>query len=99
MNLSLITIGRHAGGIIFAAIAWWAVTILVGLALFQIWPPELIPVSGEESAQSFLIMVGVSLGRNWQNIPANIIGFISALYAFRALVPKHIEAEKAADKI
>jgi hypothetical protein len=33
-------------------------------------------------------MLGVSLGQNWQNIPANILGFVSALYAFRALCPK-----------
>lgn len=89
MKFSLATISRHAGGMILAAIVWWAVTILVGLALFQIWPPELIPVSGEQSAGSFSIMLGVSLGRNWQNIPANILGFVSALYAFRALTPKY----------
>jgi len=64
------------------------VTILVGLALFQIWPPVPFPVSAENSAGTFSIMLGVSLGQNWQNIPANILGFISALYAFRILCPK-----------
>jgi len=71
-----------------AAITWWAVTILIGLALFQIWPPVSFPVSGEISEGTFSIMLGVSLGQNWQNIPANILGFVSALYAFRALCPK-----------
>jgi urea transporter len=89
MKLPLATLGRHVGGIILAAIVWWAVTILIGLALFQIWPPELIPVSGDEGGRSFSIMLGVSLGRNWQNIPANVLGFVSALYAFRALCPKY----------
>ena len=89
MKFSLATIGQHAGSIILAFIVWWAVTILVGLALFQVWPPELIPISGEESGRSFSIMLGVSLGQNWQNIPANILGFVSALYAFRALCPKY----------
>ena len=89
MKFSLATLGRHAMGTILAAITWWAVTILVGLVLFQIWPPESFPVSSEQSGGSFSIMLGVSLGQNWQNIPANILGFISALYAFRALCPKY----------
>jgi len=88
MKFSLTTLGRHAGSIILAAITWWAVTILIGLALFQIWPPVSFPVSGETSGGTFSIMLGVSLGQNWQNIPANILGFVSALYAFRALCPK-----------
>ena len=94
MRKSLATIGRHAGGILLASITWWAVTILVGLALFQIWPPESFPLSGEQSGGSFSIMLGVSLGRNWQNIPANILGFISALYAFRELCPKYKMVEE-----
>lgn len=89
MKFSLAIIGRHAMGIILAATTWWAVTILVGLALFQIWPPELIPVSNGQTGRSFEIMLGVSLGGNWQNIPANILGFVSALYAFRASCPKY----------
>ena len=88
MRYYIITIGRHVGSIILAIVAWWAVTILFGLALFQIWPPVSFPVSGENSGGTFSIMLGVSLGQNWQNIPANILGFVSALYAFRALCPK-----------
>ena len=89
MKFSLAIFGRHVGSIILAAITWWAVTILIGLALFQIWPPVSFPVSGENSGGTFSIMLGVSLGQNWQNIPANILGFVSALYAFRALLPKY----------
>ena len=89
MRYFITTISRHAGSIMLAFIVWWAVTILIGLALFQVWPLELIPVSGEEGARSFSIMLGVSLGQNWQNIPANLLGFISALYAFRALCPNY----------
>lgn len=89
MIRSLATLGRHAGSILLALIVWWAVTILVGLALFQIWPPELIPASGDENQGTFSIMLGVSLGQNWQNIPANFLGFVAALYAFRALIPLH----------
>jgi urea transporter len=86
MRSSVATVVRHMGGIVLALIAWWSVTILVGLALFQIWPPELIPVRGD-NANSFSMMLGVSLGRNWQNVPANLFGFVAGLYAFRALCP------------
>lgn len=89
MKLSLATLGQHTGSIILAMITWWSVTILVGLALFQIWPPESVPNVNSESLGSTTIMLGVSLGQNWQNIPANIFGFIGALYAFRALCPKY----------
>ena len=89
MKFYLAKLGRHASSIILAAITWWAVTILIGLALFQIWPPASFPVSGENSRGTFSIMLGVSLGQNWQNIPTNILGFVSALYAFRALCPKY----------
>jgi len=88
MKFSLAPLGRHVGSIILAAITWWAVTILIGLALFQIWPPTSFPIGGEKSGGIFSIMLGVSLGQNWQNIPANTLGFVSALYAFRALCPK-----------
>jgi len=94
MKFFLATLGQHVGGIILAAIVWWAVTILVGLALFQIWPPELVPVGGVESGDTYSIILGVSLGRNWQNLPANALGFISALYAFRALTPKYKAVEE-----
>lgn len=93
MKFSLATLGRHAMGIILAATTWWAVTILIGIALFQIWPPVSFPVNSENSGGTFSIMLGVSLGQNWQNIPANILGFVSALYAFRALCPKYKVAE------
>lgn len=97
MKITLATIGRHVGSIILAAITWWAVTILIGLALFQVWPPVSIPVSGENSGGTFSIMLGVSLGRNWQNIPANVLGFVSALYAFRALIPKNKVIEETGE--
>ena len=89
MKSFLATLGQHLGSIILAHITWWAVTILVGLALFQIWPPQLASNVGSEGLKTSSIMLGVSLGRNWQNVPANILGFISALYAFRALCPKY----------
>lgn len=89
MKLSLATLGQHTGGIILAMITWWSITILVGLALFQIWPPESVANVNSESLGTTTIMLGVSLGQNWQNIPANIFGFIGALYAFRALCPKY----------
>ena len=92
MKFSFTTLGQHIGSIILAIIVWWAVTVLVGLVLFQIWPPELIPVSGDENTGRFSIMLGVSLGRNWQNVPANVLGFVSALYAFRALCPTYRQA-------
>jgi len=50
--------------------------------------PVSFPVSGAISEGTFSIMLGVSLEQNWQNIPANILGFVSALYTFRALCPK-----------
>ena len=88
MKFSPAILGRHIGSIILAAITWWAMTILIGLALFQIWPPVSFPVNGENSGDTFSIMLGVSLGQNWQNILANILGSVTALYAFRALCPK-----------
>ena len=95
MRFSLATIGQHLGSIILAQITWWAVTILIGLALFQIWPPQLASNVGSEGLKTSSIMLGVSLGRNWQNVPVNILGFVSALYAFRALRPryKHVYQE------
>jgi hypothetical protein len=62
---------RELGGIVAAFVAWWAVAVLLGMAMFALWPP-----GGSYTA-------GVSLEP--QNIPGNILGFVLALYAFRAV--------------
>jgi hypothetical protein len=75
---------KHAGAVLMALVVWWAVTVLCGLGLYAVFPPDLSlpdPVDGQ--ARSFL--AGISLGRHWQNIPGNLLGFVSALYAFRIL--------------
>jgi hypothetical protein len=89
MRFSLAMLGQHLGSIILALIVWCAGTILVGLALFQIWPPQLVSSVNSESLGATSIMLGVSFGQTWQNVPANILGFISALHAFQALCPKY----------
>ncbi len=89
MNALVSTLLRHIGSIIAAFLVWWSVAVLIGLALYQVWP--LSPVLGDssEGVQAFSFMAGVSLGRHWQNIPGNVLGFILALYAFRALCPNY----------
>ena len=62
---------RDLGGIVGAFVAWWAVAVLLGMAMFALWPPV-----GSHTA-------GITLAP--QNIPGNALGFILALYAFRAL--------------
>ena len=66
---------RELIGILGALIAWWAMAVMVGIAMYAIWP----------STESSFI-AGVSLAP--QNIPGNLIGFILALYAFRAITAR-----------
>lgn len=63
-------------GILGAFIAWWALAVIVGLLMYAIFPA---------TASSFT--AGISLEP--QNIPGNLIGFIAALYAFRAVTSRH----------
>jgi len=62
---------REVGGIVAAFIAWWAVAVLLGMVIFALWPP-----GGSFTA-------GISLEP--QHIPGNALGFVLALYAFRAV--------------
>lgn len=62
---------RDTGGILGAFIAWWATAVLLGMLLFSIWPP------GESYT------AGISMEP--QNIPGNALGFVLALFAFRAM--------------
>jgi hypothetical protein len=61
----------EAGGILGAFVAWWATAVLLGMLMFMIWPP-----GGSYTA-------GISLEP--QNIPGNALGFVLALFAFRAV--------------
>lgn len=63
---------RELVGILGAFIAWWALAVMIGLLMYAIFPP---------TTSSFV--AGVSLES--QNVPGNAIGFITALYAFRAV--------------
>lgn len=79
------TLLQHIGAILGAFAVWWSATVLIGLALSGLWPPDLA-VPSCEGGYSFT--AGVSLGNHWQNIPGNLIGFIAALYTFRAMGSK-----------
>lgn len=63
-------------GVVGAFIAWWALAVIVGLLMYAIFPPR---------ATTFT--AGVSLEP--QNVPGNLIGFIIALYAFRAITRRY----------
>ncbi|MEJ2599403.1 MAG: hypothetical protein P8Z00_13795 [Anaerolineales bacterium] len=89
------TILRHITGILMAMVAWWAITVLVGLALYMIWPPAPLAELPGADVPTVSFMAGVSLGAHWQNIPGNVLGFIGALYAFRAICPKTVSAAAA----
>ena len=66
---------HELGGIAAAFVAWWAVAVMLGIAMFALWPP-----AGSHTA-------GLSLEP--QNVPGNALGFVLALYAFRAItLPK-----------
>lgn len=73
---------RHSAAILGAFCVWWSTAVLLGLALYGLWPPDLSAPPGQEG---YSLTAGVSLGRHWQNIPGNIIGFVAALYTFRAM--------------
>ena len=62
-------------GILGAFVAWWSMAVLVGIGMYAIWP-----------AEDSTFIAGVSLAP--QNVPGNFIGFILALYAFRALTKR-----------
>lgn len=86
------TILRHITGILAAMVAWWAIAVLVGLALYMIWPPAPLAELNSADVSTVSFMAGVSLGAHWQNMPGNVLGFIGALYAFRAICPKTASA-------
>ena len=94
------TVLRHVGAILAALAVWWSAAVLIGLGLYAAWPPDLAaPDPGAGRTHSF--MAGVSLGRHWQNFPGNVVGFIAALYTFRAMCrrsPPAAEPGAAADR-
>ena len=89
MKTLLQTVLRHITGIFIAMIVWWAITALSGLALYMAWPPTPVAEITGAEGQWVSFMAGVSLGEHWQNIPGNVLGFISSVYAFRAICPKY----------
>ena len=89
MKFSLIA--RNIFGIISAFCIYWSSAVLVGLILYSIFPPSFSVDTYSNNAQIFSFMTGVSLGKHWQNIPGNIIGFVLALYTFRTISSKKDE--------
>ena len=76
---------------LFGAFAvWWAVAVLCGLGLYELFPPDLSapdPAAAAAAAgRTYSFRAGISLGRHWQNIPGNVLGFIAALYTFQGLL-------------
>lgn len=65
---------RDIAGILGAFVIWWAAAVLLGMAMFALWPP----------GKSYT--AGITL--EFQNLPGNIAGFILALYAFRRITAK-----------
>jgi hypothetical protein len=68
-------ITRELAGIVGALITWWAVTVLIGLLMYAIFP-----------ATGTSFTAGLELES--QNVPGNVIGFILALFAFRAVTAR-----------
>jgi hypothetical protein len=68
-------IGRELLGIIGAIVAWWSITVLIGLLMYAIFPI---------TDRSFV--AGLTLKP--QNVPGNVAGVIAALYAFRSLTTR-----------
>ena len=66
---------------------------MLGLGLYSLWPPDLT-VPDQDNRRTFSFSAGVHLGRHWQNVPGNLIGFIAALYTFRALYPKALPSSQ-----
>ncbi len=62
---------RDIPGILGAFVIWWAAAVLLGMAMFALWPP----------GKSYT--AGITL--DFQNVPGNLLGFILALYAFRRI--------------
>ena len=71
-------LGLEILGIVGAMVAWWSVTVLIGLAMYAIFP---------SSDTSFV--AGLELEP--QNVPGNLAGFIAALFAFRSLTKRKQE--------
>ena len=69
-------IGLELLGIVGALTAWWAVTVLIGLLTYAIYP-----------ATDTSFTAGLELEP--QNVPGNLAGFIAALFAFRAVTTRH----------
>ena len=72
---------RELFGILGAFVAWWTLAVMIGLLMYTLFPPTM---------PSF--QAGVSLKS--QNIPGNMIGFIAALYAFRAVTRRHDSGQR-----
>jgi|JI10StandDraft_1071094.scaffolds.fasta_scaffold2222483_1 hypothetical protein len=62
---------RDIPGILGAFVIWWAAAVLLGMAMFALWP----------TGKSYT--AGITL--DFQNVPGNLLGFILALYAFRRI--------------
>lgn len=62
---------RDAAGVIAALVTLWLVALLVGLAVSAIWPP-----AGPQTA---------GLPVDSRNLPGVLLGFVPALYVFRAV--------------
>jgi hypothetical protein len=73
-------IGRELVGIVGALVTWWALTVLIGLLMYAIFPTT-----------DTLFTAGISLEP--QNIPGNLAGFIAALFAFRAVTRQSSEGD------
>jgi len=84
---------RHIGAILGACCIWWLVAVMFGLGLYSLWPPDLT-IPDQDNRRTFSFIAGAHLGRHWQNVPGNLIGFIAALYTFRALYPKPLSSSQ-----
>jgi hypothetical protein len=62
---------RDAAGVIAAVVTLWVVALLVGLAVSAAWPP-----AGTHTA---------GLAVDSRNLPGTLLGFVLALYVFRAV--------------
>jgi predicted anti-sigma-YlaC factor YlaD len=74
---------NELGGIIMALIVWWTVALLLGMICFAVWPVE-----GSYTA-------GLSLEP--QNVLGNFLGFVFALYIFRAQTSKGVSKTAGTD--
>jgi hypothetical protein len=73
-------IGRELLGIVGALVAWWSITVLIGLLMYAIFP-----------ATGTSFTAGLELEP--QNVPGNFAGFVAALFAFRALTTRRSDGD------